>query len=346
MEKCDDLALAAVHNAEVVKGFGFRMHRRIFIACFFFPLVLAVSQVACQRTPPTVASGSDPYGPVTNHPTPSPTAVVEDCTEFLRDVNPGCVPPTATEFVVIPTERPADTCTEHSVRLEHTGYLGWQTPDVIPVLIYLPPCYEDLNRRYPVLYLLHGKPQVENHWQILGVEDALEDAYGDDTLPPCLVVMPRQPEPLFSSTDGGPGSYEAEFINGLVPFIDGTYRTIAQGDSRGLAGVSRGGVWALEIGFRNTDVIQRVGALSPALNVNYAHPEYDPFSLVLLGDLPSKIFLMSGDTDSAYEKTLELSEALYEADIEHKYLLVSGNHESSTWRGIVPELLHYLAVDW
>jgi len=213
-------------------------------------------------------------------------------------------------------------------------------------MIYLPPCYDDLDRRYPVLYLLHGKPQGENHWQILGVESALEDGYRDDTLPPFIVVMPRQPEPLFSSTDGGPSSYEDEFINGLVPFIDRTYRTIAQGDGRGLAGVSRGGVWALEIGFRNSDIIQRVGALSPALNVNYARPEYDPLGLILLGELPSTIFLMSGDTDSAFEKTLELSEALREADIEHKYLSVSGNHESSIWRGILPELLHYLAVDW
>jgi enterochelin esterase-like enzyme len=113
-----------------------------------------------------------------------------------------------------------------------------------------------------------------------------------------------------------------------------------------LAGVSRGGVWALEIGFRNTDIIQRVGALSPALNVNYARPEYDPFSLILSGDLPGIIFLMSGDTDSAYAKTLELSDALREGDIEHKHALESGNHESSTWRGILPELLHYLTVDW
>jgi enterochelin esterase family protein len=217
---------------------------------------------------------------------------------------------------------------------------------LVPVLIYLPPCYDDLNRRYPVLYLLHGKPQDEKHWQILGVEAELENAYMDGTLPPLLVVMPRQPEPLFSGTDGGPGSYEDEFINGLVPFIDRTYRTIAQGDSRGLAGVSRGGVWALEIGFRNSDTIQRIGALSPALNVNYARPEYDPFSLMLYGELPSTIFLMSGDTDYAAKKTLELSEALREAEIEHKYLSVSGNHESSTWRGVLPELLQYLTVDW
>ncbi|MGB2895123.1 MAG: alpha/beta hydrolase-fold protein [Anaerolineales bacterium] len=322
------------------------MQRRIFIVCFFLPLVMAVSQVACQRLPVTLAGVQDANGAKTNHLTPSPTEALEDCTDLLRDKNPACVPLTATEFVVIPTEVPTHACAETSVRLERTSYLGWQTPGLVPVLIYLPPCYDDLNRRYPVLYLLHGKPQGENHWQILGVEAALEDVYKDDTLPPFLVVMPRQPEPLFSSTDGGPGSYEDEFINGLVPFIDRTYRTIAQGDSRGLAGVSRGGVWALEIGFRNTDIIQRVGALSPALNVNYARPEYDPFSLMLFGDMPSKIFLMSGDTDYAYAKTLDLSEALHEVDIEHKYVLVSGNHESSTWRGILPEVLHYLAVDW
>ena len=322
------------------------MQRRMFNVYFILPLLFAVSQSACQRTPPTIASGSNPNGPVTNHPTPIPTEVINDCPEVSRDVGTGCVPPTSTEFVTIPTEIANHVCTESSVRLERTSYRGWLSPELVPVLIYLPPCYDALDRRYPVLYLLHGKPQGENHWQILGVEAALEDAYGDDILSQFLVVMPRQPEPLFSSTDGGPGSYEAEFINGLVPFIDRTYRTIAQGDSRGLAGVSRGGVWALEIGFRNTDIIQSVGALSPALNVNYARPEYDPFSLVLLGDLPSRIFLMSGDTDSAYGKTLELSEALYEADIEHKYVLAPGNHESSTWRGILPELLHYLVVDW
>jgi len=272
--------------------------------------------------------------------------VLKDCTGPSQDVNSDCVTPTSTEYATLPTELTPSACTESSVRLEHTSYRGWQTPDLIPVLIYLPPCYDDHNRRYPVLYLLHGKPQDENHWQILGVKEVLESAYRDETLPPFLVVMPLQPEPLFSSTDGGPGSYEDEFINGLVPFIDRTYRTIAQGDSRGLAGVSRGGVWALEIGFRNSDTIQRVGALSPSLNVNYARPEYDPFSLVLLGELPSTIFLMSGDTDSAFKKTLKLSDALHKADIEHKYVSVLGNHESSTWRGIIPELLLYLTIDW
>ncbi len=316
------------------------------IIILFLPLVFAISLAACQRMPSTAADGEDTNESMTNRLTPSPTEDLEDCSDLLRDVKPGCVPRTSTEFVTNPTEPPTHTCMENSVRLEHTSYPGWINPDSVPVIIYLPPCYDDLDRRYPVLYLLHGKPQGENHWQILGVESALEEAYRDDTLHPLIVVMPHQPEPLFSSTDGGPGSYEDEFINGLVPFIDRTYRTIVQVDSRGLAGVSRGGVWALEIGFRNSDIIQRVGALSPALNVNYARPEYDPFGLILLGELPSTIFLMSGDTDSAFEKTLELSEALLEADIEHKYVLVSGNHESSTWRGILPELLHYLAVDW
>ena len=322
------------------------MQHRNLISCFLIPLLFAVNMAACQRVPVTVTGVSDPNGSITNRPIPSMTEILDDCTGPSRDVDSDCVTPTPTEYVTIPTELAPHACTERSVRLEHASYLGWQTPDLIPVLIYLPPCYDDLNRSYPVLYLLHGKPQDEKHWQILGIEEALEDVYGDDTLPPFLVVMPLQPEPLFSSTDGGPGSYEDEFINGLVPFIDRTYRTIAQGDSRGLAGVSRGGVWALEIGFRNSDTIQRVGALSPSLNVNYARPEYDPFSLVLLGELPSTIFLMSGDTDSAFKKTLKLSDALHKADIEHEYVSVLGNHESSTWRVIIPELLLYLTIDW
>ncbi|MCJ7824216.1 MAG: alpha/beta hydrolase-fold protein [Anaerolineales bacterium] len=322
------------------------MQRRILGVYFILPLVFAVSLTACQRMPDKIEGDRYQNGLIATGATPDSADVLDDCTDIIRDMNSECEPLIFTEFGALPTGPTDHACAENSGRMERTSYLGWLTPDLVPVLVYLPPCYGDLNQRYPVLYLLHGKPQDEQHWQILGVEDVLDGAYWDDTLPPFLVVMPLQPEPLFSSTDGGPGSYEAEFINGLVPFVDRTYRTIAQGDSRGLAGVSRGGVWALEIGFRNTDVIQRVGALSPALNVNYARPEYDPFGLILQGDMPSKIFFMSGDTDSAYAKTLELSEALRDADIKHKYVLESGNHESSTWRWIIPEMLYYLAADW
>ena len=323
---------------------GCRMRPRILDSCFLISLVIAVSQSGCQRMPPRTADCLDSNGPAATDATSCPREDLDGTTDLQQFVSPDYMP-TPSGTATLPANPTPYTCVESSVRLERTSYLGWFAPGQVPVLVYLPPCYDDQDRSYPVLYLLHGKPQDENHWLILDIEDALENAYREGALPPFLVVMPRQPEPLFSSTDGGPGSYEAEFIKGLVPFIDRTYRTIIHENSRGLAGISRGGVWALEIGFRNADTIQRVGALSPALNVNYARPEFDPFNL-LHGDLPSKIFLMSGDGDSAYGKTLELSEALREAGIEHEYILESGVHDSNTWRGILPELLRYLTDGW
>jgi hypothetical protein len=138
------------------------MKRRNFILCLIIPLLFAVSQAACQRVPVTVTGVSDPNGSITNRPTPSPTVVLKDCTGPSQDVNSECVTPTSTEYAALPTELTPSACTESSVRLEYTSYPGRVSPDLVPVIIYLPPCYDDLDRRFPVLYLLHGQPQGEN----------------------------------------------------------------------------------------------------------------------------------------------------------------------------------------
>ena len=171
--------------------------------------------------------------------------------------------------------RPA--CDDVGGQLVGDTYVGLVSGKEIPFWIYLPPCYEDGVQSYPVVYLLHGYPYDQNHWVDLGLLEAYEAGPATGRWPAVVYVFPYAPEPLFTRTDGGDESYEQEFMEGLVPAIEEAYRVDRDPDQRVLAGVSRGGVWALEIGMRNADQIQHVLAISPALVYNQPRASYDPF---------------------------------------------------------------------
>ena len=232
--------------------------------------------------------------------------------------------------------------------VETDSHPGFVLPEQIPYRIYLPPCYHLRERRYPVLYLLHGFPFDESHWVELGVIELVDEKIESDNWPPFIIVMPRQPEPLFTSSDGGPGSYEEEFLEGLIPYIDQTYRTLTTQDTRAMAGISRGGVWALEITFRHPDLINAVASLSPALHVNYARPPYDPFVIINSGArLPSRIYLSAGEGEASFlDKVEELSLALDAHGVAHSFIVGSGGHDAEGWKAMMEEALNFLVKNW
>ncbi len=239
-------------------------------------------------------------------------------------------------------------CTDISGHTEEIAYSGYVVEEDIPVRVYLPPCYGVTEDLYPVLYLLHGYPMDETHWESLGVIEEAEDGVVEGRWEPFLIVMPRIPDPLNTHSDGGPGSYEEELLLGLIPAIENAYRVLGTEYDRAIAGVSRGGVWALEIGFRNVDVFNTVAALSPALHVNNPRPAYNPFNLVRNEErLPDNIFLSAAKDEGGFRsKTEELSRLLDEVDIAHTYLLTEGVHKDATWMAIMEDLVAFIIASW
>lgn len=231
-------------------------------------------------------------------------------------------------------------CIETEGRLERGEYSGIAIAEQIPISVYLPPCFEELDEEIGALYLLHGYPFDENHWLDLGVAEIADRQMSAGVWPPTLLIMPRQPEPLFRGTDGGAGSFEQELLEGLIPYIQETYKVTGP---RSIVGISRGGIWALEIGFRNPQFFHAVGAFSPALAVNNAAPEFDPFQLVrMLQQTPGRILLLYGDTDWAKTETVRLSELMLDLGISHKESEVSGGHLNSTWSRALSEALDFI----
>ena len=256
--------------------------------------------------------------------------------------------PTATTET---TELTTSTWLENYVlagRIEQRSYPSSVTARQEPYRVYLPPGYDQQDRRYPVLYLLHGWPYDESHWDLLGADEAADARIVDGRLNPFIIVMPGADSGgLYVTTSGGPGSFEEQLVNELMPHVDATYRTVQTREARAIGGISRGGVWSLEIGFRHPDAFAIVGAHSPALSANRAPSVYDPFTLLREPEVNGlRIYLSAGDADWARQATVNLQEALEEEGLNSQLAIHDGAHRDELWRGQVAEYIAFYAAGW
>nr|PZN70224.1 MAG: esterase [Pseudomonadota bacterium] len=135
------------------------------------------------------------------------------------------------------------------------------------VFVYLPPGYAaDGSRRYPVLYFLHGfGAAAQMYVNFLGLPRVLDAAIAEGRVPPLIVVLPdvlnRFGGSMYSNSPTI-GDWESFIARDLVAYIDGHYRTLAQRESRGLAGHSMGGYGTLRIGMKQPDVFVALYSMS------------------------------------------------------------------------------------
>jgi enterochelin esterase-like enzyme len=197
------------------------------------------------------------------------------------------------------------------------------------------------------VYLLHGYPYDQTHWLDLDLIKAYEQELAGGKLPHVVFVFPFVPEPLFTKTDGGVGSYEQEFMEGLVPAVTTAFRIASAVDMHGIGGVSRGGVWALEIGLIHSDHFGHIFAISPSLVNNYPRPSYDPFEIIHEDRIfPETLFLSTAENEAPFRGKIEAFVAeLEQENIQHTFLLHPGAHNDASWRSVISELLiHVVSV--
>jgi S-formylglutathione hydrolase FrmB len=137
------------------------------------------------------------------------------------------------------------------------------------VSIYLPPSYStDRNRRYPVVYMLHGYTNSDLGY--FGPEGRqthviAERAFGSGAVNEMILLMPNCMNSFggcMYSSSVTTGDWERYIAEDLVAYMDKNYRTIPARESRGLAGHSMGGYGTLRIAMKRPDVFSAVYALS------------------------------------------------------------------------------------
>jgi enterochelin esterase-like enzyme len=111
-------------------------------------------------------------------------------------------------------------------RVERVEFDSKVTNGKRPAMVYLPPGYSS-ERKYPVLYLLHGIGGNETHWTRPGLADViLDNLIAAGKAVPMIVVMPHgrasnAPETMFGGRGPGPGAGPGAGPGGAGPAAAG-----------------------------------------------------------------------------------------------------------------------------
>lgn len=161
--------------------------------------------------------------------------------------------------------------TVHGTSLE--GNLAGDDPNR-EVFVYLPPSYASRpERRYPVVYFLHGySVGADTYADLLGLPEAVDGAIANGARE-MIVVLPDA-NTLYNgsmySSSATTGDWEGFVAKDLVEHIDQHYRTIPSPESRGLSGHSMGGYGTLRIGMKHPGVFGALFAMSSCCLMNAA----------------------------------------------------------------------------
>lgn len=146
--------------------------------------------------------------------------------------------------------------------------------DGVPFDVLLPPDYASSGRRYPVLYLLHGRQYSEHTWlRKTDVEELTAEMSGDRA---AIVVMPTAGSDAwyFDYFDRSQ-LWERYLIERLIPHVDRTFRTRRGGAHRAIAGFSTGGLSAAYLASARPHEFAAVGSFSGLVHLTLPEPAYD-----------------------------------------------------------------------
>lgn len=224
---------------------------------------------------------------------------------------------------------------------------SWRT-----LCVYTPPTYDkDVARRYPVVYIQHGGGEDHRGWVQQGkVNIILDNLIADGKAEEMIIVSANSNVP--SDQPGykweGMLPFRAELIDNIVPFIDGTFRTIADRDHRAMCGLSMGGGQSFYIGLRGgLDTFCSVGIFSTGAfgGIVGAAPDIDkevPGILSKSAEFNERLdvlLITCGEQDPRIIHNKRVAEQMRDHGLKVEFKSFPGDHEWQPWR----KSIHYFA---
>ena len=224
-------------------------------------------------------------------------------------------------------------------KIDTVRYTSKTIGTIRKTLIYMPPSYSK-NKKYPVLYLLHGIGGDEKEWLNGGNPQViLDNLYAENKLEPMIVVMPngramkddRAVGNVFDSVKVAAfATFEHDLLQDLIPFIEKKYPVYQDREHRAIAGLSMGGGQSLNFGLGNLNIFAWVGGFSSAPNtkepeVLVPNPEEAKKKLKLL-------WISCGDEDRLMRFSQRTHEYLQAHDVPHIFYVEPGGHDFEVWK--------------
>ncbi len=203
--------------------------------------------------------------------------------------------------------------------------------------VYTPPGYSS-DKKYPVLYLLHGIGGDEHEWLRGGrPEVILDNLIADKKAEPMIIVMPNgraqtddRPGPNAMGTAPAFGKFDKDLLGDLIPFIQSKYSVNPDRASRALAGLSMGGGQSLNFGLANLDTFAWVGGFSSAPNTRPA-AELVPDSAKATGQL-KLLWISCGNKDGLIRVSQGVHDYLKDKNVPHVWHVDAHGHDFQHWK--------------
>jgi S-formylglutathione hydrolase FrmB len=218
----------------------------------------------------------------------------------------------------------------------------------IKTCVITPDNYKKSNKKFPVVYLLHGfsgnyatwvksfkevGKQVDQYGFIaIGVDGNFSSWYFDSPIDPAF-------------------KYETYAINELIPFVDKNYKTIPGREGRAITGLSMGGHGALYLSFKHQDVFGAAGSMSGGVDIRPFPENWDikkrlgsitefpenwekntvTNMLELVKENKLKLIIDCGVDDFFMDVNRELHNKMLALKINHDYIERPGKHNIEYW---------------
>ena len=220
--------------------------------------------------------------------------------------------------------------------------------------VYLPSGYaRHPDRRYPVLYLLHGFPG-----RPLAFLETVQMGIVDDVLTarhraqPLILVLPFGSTSTFTDEEWANGASAhdgwATFVaRDLVRYVDARFRTIPRAEGRAIGGLSEGGYGAINIalhhprefsvveswsGYQRPDRLRSIFGSKLQLLAQNDPRRLLPRVAPELRKLGTFFWFYSGSTDPLRRQNAAFARELAAERLPHRYFEVFGGHNWALWR--------------
>ncbi len=218
-------------------------------------------------------------------------------------------------------------------------------------VIVIPDAYSQTDRRFPVVYLLHGWSGSYRDWAAHMDLGPLADEYGFILVCPeggyagWYLDSPLKPK----------SRYETYLTKTVILFIDNHYRTIASRKGRFITGLSMGGHGALSLLCKHPELYDAAGSMSGVLELTASTRKYGLAQL--LGDYrehrerweknsvlklvehlrgkPRGVLIDCGVADPFLPANRKVHRKMIELGIPHDYCERPGGHSWDYWTRVL-----------
>jgi enterochelin esterase-like enzyme len=202
--------------------------------------------------------------------------------------------------------------------------------------VYTPPGYTT-DKKYPVLYLLHGIGGDETEWERFCKPDIiLDNLIAGGKAVPMIIVMPNGRAQKNDRAEGNIyaaspafANFEHDLLDDVIPAIQSRYSTYTDRENRALAGLSMGGGQSLNFGLAHLDTFAWIGAFSSAPNTK-PPAELVPDPAAVKEQL-KLLYLSGGNKDGLLSISQGVHAYLKEKGVPHIWNVDGNGHDPTEW---------------